>query len=222
MCKWRYLTYLSTAVILIAGFAGTTVTVSRAADSEAPSIVIGRITGTRHPLPGFFYMNDMLDISEIEIGGFRLVDTKGVRKASIRPGRNGYFFKKLAPGTYTLRRFRKDRPNFRGDRYIDIITFDIGPDELVNLGTIGLILDGPPTEDFSSAGDTDRGEYLYSYRYKRGRESESFKEPLAKFQAKKPKVFARLRENLRENRDAVTSGPDSSLIVLIDSPHDSI
>ncbi len=222
MRKWRYLAYLFIVVILIAGFAGTTVTVSRAADSSTSSIVIGRLTGTIHPLPGFFYMNDMLDISEIEIEGFRVVDTKGGRKASIRPGRNGYFAKKLDPGTYTLRRNRRDRPNYKDNNYIDIVTFDIGSDELFNLGTIELVFDGPPTEYFAPAGGTVRGEYLYSYRYRRAPGSEGYRVPLARFQAKRSKQYAALRDNLRESGDAVTSEPDSSMIVLVDSAHDSI
>lgn len=216
----RFLVLL-TAVFILAGYWGPVVSASKAAAPGDSSTVIGLLTGTRYPLPGFFYMNDMMDISEIEILGFQLVNAQGARKAVIRPDGSGYFAKKLDPGTYTLRRFRKDRSNYKDIKYINIITFNVGPGELVNLGTIRLVLDGPPTEDFFPAGGTIRGEYLYSYRYRRMSGNEANSTPLAKFQAKQSKAYARLQNNIREVKNAVTSEPDSSLMILEDSSHDS-
>ncbi len=220
MRKWKYLTYLLTGAILIAGCAGAIGNVSKSADPSTSSIVIGRLTGTRHPLPGFFDMNDTVGISEIEILDFQIVSADGLVEGFIRPDTKSYFAKEIAPGTYILRRHRKDRPRYRGDKYINIVTFRVEPGTLVNLGTIQLILEGPPQEDYYSVGTSAKGEYIYSYHYERMSGEESYNAPLARFTRKRPDVYDRYLNRIQENRDDITSEFDSSFFVLIGGTDD--
>ncbi len=214
------LTILLAAGFIIAGCSTPGMNVSRSAVPSGTSIVIGQLTGTRHPLPGFFYMNDMMDVSEIEILGFQVVSDDGSDVALLRPDSRSYFAKELSPGTYTIRRHRRDRPDYYAERYIDIITFRIKPGQLVNLGTIMLVLDGPPSEYYYSVTYMDKGEYIYSYHFRRMRGKDSYRMPLERFRVKRPRVYEQFKGNIVQNTDPVTSEPDRSEKILIDSSHD--
>jgi len=220
MLKCKNVACLLMGVMLIAGCAGTISNVSRSADPATTSIVIGRLTGTRHPLPGFFYMNDMMDVKEIEILDFQIVSEDGLLGGFFRPDSRSYFAKELPPGTYTLRRHRRDRPYYRGDKYINIVTFHLDPGMLVNLGTIQLTLEGPPQEYYYSTSYMDKGEYTYSYHYERMSGDESYSAPLARFKKKRPDAYERFLNRIQKNMDVITSKFDSSLFVLVDSTHD--
>ena len=220
MMKWKNVAYLLIGVVLIAGCAGTLSNVSKSADPATSSIVIGRLTGTIHPLPGFFYMSDVADVDKIEILDFQIVSEDGLVEGFFRPDSRSYFAKELPPGTYTVRRHRRDRPYYRGDKYINIVTFHLDPGMLVNLGTIQLVLEGPPQEYYYSTGYEDKGEYTYSYHYNRVSGDESYSAPLARFRKKRPDVYERYLNRIQKNMDVITSKFDSSLFVLVDSPHD--
>jgi hypothetical protein len=220
MLKWKNVAYLLMSVMLGAGCAGTISNVSRSADPATSSIVIGHLTGTRHPLPGFFYMVDVAYVEKIEILDFQIVSEDGLVKGFFRPDTRSYFAKEIPPGTYTLRRHRRDRPSYQGDKYINIVTFRVEPGTLVNLGTIKLILEGPPQEDYYSIGNRERGKYIYSYHYERMSGGEAYKAPLARFRQKRPDVYDRYLNRMQENRDEVTSEFDSSFFELIGSTMD--
>ena len=220
MMKWKNVAYLLIGVVLIAGCAGTLSNVSKSADPSTSSIVIGRLTGTIHPLPGFFYMSDVADVDKIEILDFQIVSEDGLVGGFFRPDSSSYFAKEIQPGTYTLRRHRRDRPSYRGNKYINIVTFRIEPGTLVNLGTIQLILEEPPQEDYYSLGIGAKGEYIYNYHYEKMSGKESYDAPLARFRQKRPDVYNRYLNRMQENRDEVTTEFDSSFFVITGGTHE--
>ncbi len=218
MLKWKKVAYLLIGVVLIAGCAGTLSNVSKSADPATSSIVIGRLTGTIHPLPGFFYLSyTSTNESEVEILGYRLVGDTGDVEGIIRPGSKGYFFKELAPGTYTIRRIRSDRLRHRDKKHIDILTFNVEQGQFVNLGTIRLVLEGIPDETYYPQGSFNIGEYIYRYHYERATEDTGWSAVLSRFRQKRPEVYERFRGNSVRSNAAVTKEPDTSKIVLRDN-----
>ncbi|UCG38365.1 MAG: hypothetical protein JSV00_09275 [bacterium] len=179
--------------------------------------VIGRIQGAHQPLPGFFHDSPriwMQQIDDVEFAGFRLRSDGDSRDYAIRPNRDGFFMQKLPPGQYTLVRVRTDRPGFREDKLMPILPFTVPPASLVNLGTVNLVLLGPPSEHLVMGSFHATGTYLYRYRYERDASGTAYGEPLDWFRSRKAKVMVQLEGNVADVQRSPVEGEDSSEVVL--------
>jgi hypothetical protein len=186
--------------------------------SSGDSIVIGRISGTYQPLPGYFYHNpDFLGsggIDAVEFPGFRLLRAEDDKRFLIRPNHKGYFYQDLPGGTYTLTRKRNDRPDYKLSRTIEIIRFEVKTGTLVNLGTLNIVLEGKPDESLFHLGNTTRGRYIYNYSYERDSSANAYSRPLNWFRGKKRDVAASLGERVVQVDAAPTREKDGSRVTL--------
>jgi hypothetical protein len=160
-----------------------------ALSSDEGSYVFGRITGTQQPLPGYFRNNMRLaarGIYSIEFYGFRLIRKTDGETFVIRPNREGFFYQELPGGTYTLTRKRTDRPDYRQPKALDILTFNVEPGTLVNLGTIDLVLEGEPEAKVRHYQKVVKGTFIYRYRYERSVGEHDYLVPLSWFSGKQP------------------------------------
>jgi hypothetical protein len=187
------------------------------ARSNEESYVIGRIKGTFQELPGYFNKNPNMfreGIYEVEFTGFRLVRVEDGKKFRIRPNHNGYFHQRLPGGEYTLTRKRNDRLHYKEPKTIDIMSFEVKPGTLVNLGTSNLIVDGKPHESLSGFHDTTKGKYTYRYHYERDSGGSAFDNPYKWFTEKKPDTAAGFGNSVVREGSAVTVEGDGSKVVL--------
>jgi len=181
------------------------------------SYVIGRITGTQKPLPGFFENNSRLmarGTDRVEFTGFRLVREDDNRKYLIRPNHEGFFYQALPGGTYSLTRKRTDRPDYRQPENIDILRFEVQPGTLVNMGTIDILFEGEPEESLRLYQKGARGTYIYTYHYERDSSDISHSSPLQWFKAKKPGIVSGYEESTVREDAALTSGQDGSRVYI--------
>jgi hypothetical protein len=187
------------------------------AGPESDSYVIGRITGTHQELPGYFRNNEHLaarGIDEVEFTGFRLVREEDGKSFIIVPNLHGYFYQALPAGMYTLIRKRYDRPGYREPKTIAIMKFEVESGTLVNLGTVHLILDGPPRESLRLMGDNAKGTYTYRYRYERETGDSAYEMPLSWFTDKKPAVKAGFGDKIVQEETQPTREMDGSKVTL--------
>jgi len=190
----------------------------RLATSGAESHVIGRITGTFQPLPGYFYKNPyMITMSkdEVEFTGFRLMRTEDGKRFLIRPNHEGFFHQGLPAGEYTLTRKRTDRPHHKEPKTIDIVGFEVKPGALVNLGTINILVNGKPLESLRSSQHRSKGTYIYSYRYEREPGDRAHDAPLNWFTKKKPSAADAYKDPVVREDAVPTSGTDGSKVILM-------
>lgn len=181
------------------------------------SFVIGRITGTRQELPGYFSNSPIMHeqgIDNVEFPGFRLVRRDDGKRFLIRPNRNGFFYQGLTGGEYTLTRKRNDRPSYKEPKTIDILSFEVEPGTLVNLGTVHLILDGEPLESLSAFRNPPVGVYTYRYRYEREPGDHGFDDPFNWFTKKKPDTSAGFENRVVLENAAPTGEVDGSKVTL--------
>ncbi|MCJ7500836.1 hypothetical protein MUP29_11335 [bacterium] len=180
------------------------------------SYVLGSILGTRNEIPGDFAFNEALaakGIEFVEFYGFKLVRAKDGKKFTVRPNRNGYFLQELTPGSYTLIRERKDRPDRSSDKTIELLQLKVDQGFLVNLGTLEIILDGKPDEQLSGV-RTYKGVYTYKYTYARVGGDEAYESPLEWLRETKPDLVAGFGGNVTQVDQAPTREPDGSKITL--------
>jgi hypothetical protein len=180
---------LKRMMVLILMVLAVTALFTGTAFSNDSSYVIGRITGTQRPLPGYFENNMRLaarGIDRVEFYGFRLIRKTDGETFLLRPTHEGFFYQKLPGGTYTLTRKRNDRPDYRRPKTLDILTFDVDPGTLVNLGTIDLVLEGEPEAKVMHRQKVVKGTFIYRYRYERSVGDQGFLSPLGWFSGKKP------------------------------------
>jgi hypothetical protein len=181
------------------------------------SHVIGRLTGTQRELPGYFRNNmrlHELGIDHVEFYGFRLLRMEDGKKFLLRPNHDGYFHQDLPGGEYTLTRKRNDRPGYKEPKTIDIMSFEVEPGTLVNLGTLNIVLSGEPSESLFALANGTRGKYIYSYHYEREPGDSAFGGPLNWFLRKKPGIGAGFGERIVRENSAVTDEGDGSKVVL--------
>jgi len=205
-------TVLATFLIIIGAWA---IPGQLFADDE--SFVIGRLTGTYQPLPGFF-KNDlelqMKGIESVEFGGFRLLRVEDGKRFLIRPNKRGFFFQDLPGGEYTLTRRRTDRPDYKAPKSIDILKFMVQPETLVNIGTINIDLDSDPYESLDLGVNSAKGKYYYSYRYERKSGENTFDDPLSWFVRVKPKAAAEFTNSVYEVYTTPVPNKDGSVVIL--------
>ena len=186
------------------------------------SHVIGWIAGTHRELPGYFsWHRDEMNskgVEDVEFTGFKLVNIKDGKAYSIWPNLDGYFYRRLPSGPYTLTRRRNDRPDYREEKTIDLLRFEVRPETIVNLGTISIILDGEPQESLTAIGDNARGRYTYRYGYEREPGDEAFDHPLTWFTDKKPGIAAGLEGKVLRVEAKPSTEKDGSEVVLRLSP----
>lgn len=189
----------------------TTVKVSSAAED---SHVVGRLTGTIQPIPGYFSRSNKLiaDNYNPEFLGFRFINSQTGKKVKMRPDSNGYFSKSLGPGTWVLERHRNDRVNGDVPKVFQIMTFDVPEGSLVNLGTIRIVLDGEPKETIFVRGGSDSGTYIYTYHYERGGGSDDFSWPVDNFKRKDAKAFEQYKNSIVEIKESITTEKDGSKV----------
>jgi hypothetical protein len=181
------------------------------------SHVTGRLTGTQRELPGYFRNNmrlHELGIDQVEFYGFRLLRMEDGKNFLIRPNHDGYFHQDLPGGEYTLTRKRNDRPGYKEPKTIDIMSFEVEPGTLVNLGTLNIVLSGEPSESLFSLAHGTRGKYIYRYHYEREPGDIAFDGPLNWFMGKKPGIGAGFGERIVREGAAVTVEGDGSKVVL--------
>ncbi len=208
----KVLLYLG--VLLLMTGTGLAPAPGRASDG---SHVIGRIAGTRQPLPVYFHGTDSMErqgIEEVEFTGFRLVRKEDGKKYAIYPNREGFFHKALMQGHYSLIRDRRDRPAYREEGTIVILEFDAPSGTVVNLGTLDLVLSGKPSEFLGTYGRTTRGKYIYRYGYERRGGPLAYQEPLEWFGKRKPGIVEKTGSRVLEVEDAPAPAQDSSEVVL--------
>ena len=202
----------------ILGLFATVLILSTVAASHASqeSVIIGRLFGSTQPLPDFFRGNVNLNANNIEpeFLGFRFVNSQSGKKIKMRPDSLGYFSKSLEPGTWTFERFRTDRPNTDDPKVIEIMTFDVPPGSLVNLGTIIIVVDGKPTERLHIRKNWEEGTFVYTYNYFRSDSAEDNAWPLENLKRKKPKTLEKYKDRIVEITDPVTTDADSSRVKL--------
>jgi len=187
------------------------------AGPDSDSYVIGRITGTHQELPGHFHNSTLLSgqgIDEVEFNGFHLLREENGKSYLIRPNLEGYFYQDLPGGRYTLMRKRTDRPDHREPKTIDLVNLEVPSGTLINLGTIQLILDGPPRESLRLWQNGARGEYTYTYRYEREAGDSAYAKPLSWFTDKKPAVISNFRDEVLRETTQPTSVKDGSKVTL--------
>jgi hypothetical protein len=155
-----------------------------------------------------------LGIDQVEFYGFRLLRREDGKKLLIRPNHEGYFHQDLPGGEYTLTRKRNDRPGYKEPKTIDIMSFEVEPRTLVNLGTLNIVLDGDPHEFLLSYTKATRGRYTYRYHYEREPGDIAFDGPLNWFREKKPGIAAGFRNRIVREDTAVTAEGDGSKVVL--------
>jgi hypothetical protein len=207
---------LATVVIFIAA------TLPAAAVGDNPSaeneaVVIGRLTGTLHDPPRSFAGNTFTsgrDRGSVEFRGFRLVRHGDGGSFAIRPGRSGYFSQKLPPGEYDLVRKRRDRPSSAEDRQIRILTFVVPPGSLVNIGTMDIVLEGPPEETLYRSKSRQRGKYIYYYKYQRSRGKEAMSAPLEWYSGKNPDTLADFSHRIVTVEKEPAKHTDGSRLIL--------
>ena len=189
----------------------TTVKVSSAAED---SHVVGRLTGTIQPIPGYFSRSNKLiaDNYNPEFLGFRFVNSQTGKKVKMRPDSNGYFSKSLGPGTWVLERHRNDRVDGDVPKVFQIMTFDVPEGSLVNLGTIRIVLDGEPKETLFVRGGSDSGTYIYTYHYERAGGSDDFSWPVDNFKRKDAKAFEQYKNSIVEIKESITTEKDGSKV----------
>ena len=181
------------------------------------SHVIGRITGTYQPLPGYFHNNPYMlarGIDKVEFTGFRLTNADSRKVFLIRPNNDGFFHQALPGGDYILTRKRTDRPGYREPKTIDILNFTVDEGTIVNIGTIGIVLDGEPDESLRSMQHSARGTYSYRYRYERITGDSAFDRPMNWFRNKKPDTAAGFGDSVRMEDGAPTDITDGSRVLL--------
>ena len=181
------------------------------------SMVIGRLTGTLHDPPRSFAGNTCTvggDRGSVEFRGFRIVRYSDGRSFAIRPRRSGFFSQALPPGEYDLVRKRRDRPSSREDRQIRILTFFVPAGSLVNIGTLDIVLDGPPNETLYRAGGRSKGKYTYYYQYERPEGNEAMTAPLEWFSGKRPDTLTAFRHRVITVEKDPEKNSDSSRLIL--------
>jgi hypothetical protein len=187
------------------------------ARSGEESYVIGRIKGTFQELPGYFYKNPYMlssGVYEVEFTGFRFLRVEDGKKFRIRPNHGGYFHQRLPGGEYILTRKRNDRPDYREPKTIDIMSFEVKPGTLVNLGTINLLLDGQPHESLWLSKNTSKGTYTYRYHYERESGEKAYDAPLNWFTEKKSKIATSFGDRVVREETALTGEWDGSKVEL--------
>ena len=210
-------------LISLVSCAGTTGRVSRTTDPENEAVVVVRLKGTVMGLPGFFAGEQLHQPGgeNFEILGFEIAGRNGIR-VRVRPLERGFVAKAVPAGDYVLRRVRRDRPSGDGEGEIEILSFSVRSGELVNLGTVKVVLEGPPLEtlrmspgyrpgtfDFSMVGI-----YLYTYRYERVEGEASHAEPMEWFRDRHSEVYGRFRNGSTTLSPAVTSESDRSVFTV--------
>jgi hypothetical protein len=199
----RCLVFLLIAVAVVLAVTSFTGTVFAAQDSY----FILRLNGTVQPLPGMSSGNvDLMANNDYpEFYGFRVVNSQSG--------------KRLLVGTWTLERDRRDRPD-KGEKIIRILTFEVPPGSLVNLGTIDIVLEGDPKEiirdkpDMYTGGIRTTGIYTYSYHYERPGAADDFTWPVNTLKERKSKIYEQYQGSIVEVKEPVTSDPDGSRIKL--------
>lgn len=180
------------------------------------SVVVGRLFGSTQPLPGFFSGNITLMANNVypEFLGFRFVNSQSGKKIKMRPDGMGFFLKSLEPGTWTFERLRNDLPGGDGPKVFEIMTFNVPPGKLVNLGTIIIVLDGKPTERLRVKKNWQEGTYIYTYHYVLSDSAEDNTWPVDNLKRKKPDVLERYKNSIVEIIDPITPDLDSSRVIL--------
>lgn len=189
----------------------TTVPVHPASDGA--SVLIGSLKGTLHEPPRSFLGNSPQvggARGSVEFKGFKLVGRDNGKEFSIRPLRDSFFRQTLPPGEYDLVRKRRDRPSYKEDKSIRILTFTVPENALVNLGTLKIVLEGPPDESLFSAFEGSKGTYTYRYRYERTSGTDAMNAPLEWFSGKHPGAAAQYTREIVEITDTPTNAIDSS------------
>ncbi len=210
----NFLMTVITVMVLAASYTGP-------AFAAEQSYFILRLNGTVQPLPGMSSGNvDLMANNEKpEFFGFRVVNSQSGKRLRIRPGHSGYYARSLGPGTWTLERDRKDRPD-KGDRVIRILTFEVPEGSLVNLGTIDIVLDDKPKENLMikpdpfTGGVRTTGIYTYTYRYERAGGADDFTWPVNTLKKRKSKIYEQYQDNIVEVKEPVTPDTDGSRIKL--------
>ena len=187
---------------------------NRSGDS---SVVVGSLKGTLLEPPRPFLGNSPQiggSRGSVEFKGFMLIGRDNGQRITIRPLLSSFFSKTVPPGEYDLVRERQDRPSGSEDRSIRILTFTVPENSLVNLGTLELILEGPPDSSVRRGGRDPRGTYIYRYRYERRAGAEAMKAPLEHFFGEGSNVAAQFAGGIVEVTAAPTDKIDSSRLVL--------
>jgi hypothetical protein len=211
----RYRTFL-TLCLTVMLFIPATVKVSLAVED---SVVIGRLLGTIQPLPLNFSRSDRLIANNYhpEFLGFRLFNSQSGKKVKVHPDGSGYFSKSLAPGTWVLERYRKDRTSGDVPKEFKIMTFDVPEESLVNLGTIRVVVEGEPEERLQGSGGQSKGIYTYTYHYERAGEADGFSWPVDKFKKKKSDAFEKYQGSIVQIKEPVTAEKDGSKIRITEN-----
>lgn len=185
----------------------------QAAEAEVDSHVVGRLLGpvqSRSPDFGNGTIKTARGRS-LEFPGFRLINSRSGKKINIRPDSNGYFSKSLEPGSWTLERFRKDRPDNKRDEIITIVAFDALAGSIINMGTILIVVDDKK-ERLRIKKYSTEATLVFTYHYERPGSSDDFSWPLENLRRKTPQVLENYRDNVVELTDPVTTDPDSSRV----------
>ena len=181
------------------------------------SVVIGSLKGTLHKPPHSFLGNSPQvggDRGSVEFQGFKLVERDNGKTFSIRPLGDSFFRQTLPPGEYNLVRKRRDRPSYKEDKSLRILTFTVPENSLVNLGTLEIVLEGPPDESLFPSYRGRKGRYIYHYRYERMRGADAMKAPLEWFSGKNPDAVTGYTGGVVEVADTPTDTIDSSRFLL--------
>jgi hypothetical protein len=193
----------------------TTVPVSTT--TEGPSILVGSLRGTLREPPRSFLGNSPLvggDRGSLEFRGFRFIRRDDGKEFFIRPLRDSFFQQTLSAGVYDLVRERRDRPHYKEDKYIKILTFTAPADSLINMGTLEIVLEGPPEEALFRASSIPRGKYFFRYRYERVEGADAMEAPLQWFKGKNPDAVADYSGKVVEVTGSPTELIDSSQFTL--------
>ena len=182
------------------------------------SVLIGRLKGTLHEPPRPFLGNSPQvggSRGSVEFKGFKLIGRDNGKKTSIRPLGSGFFRKKLPPGEYDLVRERNDRPSHKENKLIKILAFTVPENSLVNLGTLEIILEGPPDKSRMRRGSRyPRGTYTYHYRYERTTGADAMRAPFERYFGENPGAAAEYTGGIVEVTNAPTDAMDSSELTL--------
>ena len=188
--------------------------------TEGHSILVGSLRGTLHEPPRSFLGNSPLvggDRGSLEFRGFRLIRRDEGKAFLIRPLRDSFFQQILPAGVYDLVRERRDRPFYKEDKFIRILTFTVPSGSLINMGTLKIVLEGPPEEALFRASSAPRGKYLFRYRYERIEGAGAMEAPLQWFNGKNPDAAADYSGKVVEVTGSPTDMIDSSKFTLRES-----
>ena len=181
------------------------------------SFLVGSLKGTLHEPPHSFLGNSPQvggNRGSVEFHGFRLIRRDDGKTFLIRPLGDSFFQQILPPGVYDLVRERRDRPSYKEDESVRILTFTVPENSLVNLGTLEIILEGPPDESLFRPSTAPKGTYTYHYRYKRTMGADAMEAPLEWFSEKNPDAAAGYTGGVVEVTNSPTDTIDSSRFTL--------